>query len=164
MAGLGVASIGVVMLLARPSEHFSYDELTTTSQGIPNDPDIMARVRLVFLARLVLEPIRAAFGALLVTSGYRSPEVNAGANGAKNSYHLVGAAADIYATGGATHEDMAAWVYGQKLPIAECIVEHHTGHLHVAIDMDAVLGAAPKRKFLETWDGENYASWTPSNS
>lgn len=46
-----------------------------------------------------LEPVRAQFGPIIITSGYRSPEANVEAHGVKNSQHEATAdycAADWY--------------------------------------------------------------------
>ena len=48
------------------------------------------------LAKNILQPLRDAVGhSIQITSGYRSPPVNKGVGGAKNSDHLYGYAADI---------------------------------------------------------------------
>ena len=66
----------------RLSEHFSLNELTNSAtaaaQGLPNTPDVEALANLSRLATTILEPVRALLGVpCRVTSGYRSPEVNA---------------------------------------------------------------------------------------
>lgn len=156
----GLIGMGGLMLVARPSTHFSWSELTTTSQGqCDNTPTLADAIRLIYLANWVLEPLRAQFGAIQVTSGYRSECVNAAIGGAANSYHRKGCAADVYSQEGYSAEQMASWLYQQiDLPLAEVIVERHTGHLHIAAD---VAGPAGLRKFLE-FDGATYTSWAPT--
>ena len=49
---------------------------------------------------MVLEPIRAHFGApVVIHSGYRTPQHNAKVNGAAHSQHCYGMAADITVAG-----------------------------------------------------------------
>ena len=48
----------------------------------------------------VLDPLREAYGhPIYVSSGYRCPKLNAAVNGAINSQHMRGEAADIHAKG-----------------------------------------------------------------
>jgi hypothetical protein len=151
--------LAVAYLLTRgPSKDFTWEELTTTGTGLPNNPGPADRARLALLAREVLQPIRDRFGPLVITSAYRSAEVNQAVGGASASHHLKGNAADLYATSGATNEEIAAWVYRAGLPIRESIVERHTGHYHLARDVE---GIPSKAKYLQTSDGRNYTAWTP---
>lgn len=82
------------------SEHFTLDELTgsdyATRHGLDNSPSPAILQNLGILAQ-GLEHVRALLGnkPVIVTSGYRSPKVNAGVGGAKNSAHMSGLAADI---------------------------------------------------------------------
>ena len=143
--------------LSRPSNHFSWAELTTTSTGLDNTPDIQARIRLILLARQILEPLREEFGPIFVSSAYRSPAVNDAVGGAANSYHLKGSGFDGYANT-ATHEEMAEWLFAQThLPLAEVVIEDHTGHLHISRDAGGAPGA---REFLR-YDGSKYKTWEP---
>jgi len=98
--------------LLQVSPHFSLRELTTTSHTeINNTPDPESMFHLVNLANTVLEVIRAKFGPLRVTSGYRSPELNAVIPGsAKNSAHCYGCAADVQSINGHDPTDMVRWV------------------------------------------------------
>lgn len=82
------------------TEHFSYAELVHSDlaerhsiQNMPTDPHITAN--LFFLAE-GLERCRAVLGRpMYVTSGYRSPRLNAIVRGARNSAHMTGLAADF---------------------------------------------------------------------
>lgn len=81
------------------SPHFTLAEFTVSEtaarQGIDNTPtpEIIANLK-----RLTerLEKVRAVFNApVLITSGYRSPALNAAVGGVKNSAHTTGCAADF---------------------------------------------------------------------
>ena len=154
----------VYVLTRRPSPDFTWGELTTTNTGLPNNPSPADRARLALLAREILQPIRDEFGPIQVTSAYRSGGVNgvnAAVGGSPRSHHLKGNAADIYAINGATHEEIAAWVYRSNLPVAESIVELHTGHYHIARDVTGTRGGG---RYLQTSDGSSYSTWTPRRS
>ena len=152
------AGLGLWWLLRQPSPNFTWDELTQTETGLDNTPSLEDRIRLIYLARRVLQPLRDQFGALLTTSAYRSEIVNEAVGGAPRSFPRAGLGWDGYSLEGWTNEDMATWLYGQTdLPLAEVIVEEHTGHLHLAADID---GSPGERKFL-SYDGATYSTWAP---
>lgn len=81
------------------SPHFILYEFTRSGiayeQGIKNEPGLKERNALTDLCNNILEPLRQQFGPIVISSGYRSPQVNALAGGVKNSQHLTGEAADI---------------------------------------------------------------------
>ena len=84
------------------STHFTLTELTrsATAQrlGMDNTPDAQTLNNLRALATNVLEPLRQLYGSpIRVTSGYRSPDLNAVVGGAPSSQHMRGQAADITA-------------------------------------------------------------------
>lgn len=81
---------------------------------IDNTPSAMVRVHLTETMTL-LEAIRAEWAkyceqynlgtsSLIVSSGYRSPELNKAVGGVKNSAHVVGYAADIVPANGKQDE------------------------------------------------------------
>lgn len=83
------------------SEHFSLPELTFTQQrGIDNTPT-PAVVTALRETAAVLEQVRSLLGGkpITVTSGYRSPAVNAAVGGVANSAHVLGRAADFICPG-----------------------------------------------------------------
>jgi hypothetical protein len=98
----------------RLSQHFTLAELiasqTATAQGIDNTPSAEVRRQLGDLCNITLEPIRTLCGnnPMLVTSGYRSPTLNAAIGGAVNSAHMVGAAADFTIPGFGTVDQVCA--------------------------------------------------------
>lgn len=80
--------------------HFTLAEFTASDtaeeQGIDNTPSDVEVDELAETAQL-MELVRALCGgnAVLISSGYRCPELNAAVGGASNSAHLYGCAADI---------------------------------------------------------------------
>jgi len=120
------------------SANFSLQELTRTNHSeLDNTPGVTEKENLRRLARLVLQPLRDAWGQpLKVNSAYRSLLVNTRVRGAHNSYHLRGLAADIdCATDLAKAMRLALICLDERLPLAEVIISKQGAHywLHVAL-------------------------------
>jgi hypothetical protein len=62
---------------------------------IPNKPNPRQVSAMRELAQHVLEPLRQRFGPIVISSGFRSQQVNLLVGGAIGSQHLRGEAADI---------------------------------------------------------------------
>lgn len=89
------------MIEVKLSAHFSLAEMTQSEvaarAGLDNMPPASALANLVRLCGM-LERIREKIGhPIIVTSGYRAPDVNALVGGSTNSAHKFGRAADIIA-------------------------------------------------------------------
>ena len=93
---------------AKLSEHFSLGELTR-SKSHPEVYNIPSHVHIENLKRVCvwLEVLRARYNEryvdgeepIIITSGYRSPDVNRAVGGANSSNHLTGCAVDIRCVG-----------------------------------------------------------------
>lgn len=117
----------------RLSPHFTLGELSKTSTGLANVPTAEAVRNLRRVALEVLEPIRAAIGGpLYVSSGYRSPAVNAAVGGRADSFHLRGLGVDLPPQGGRSTAQLAAIVRGLNLPNVDVVDEGD--HVHLEID------------------------------
>ena len=69
---------------------------TAKAKGIDNTPSAEIKRNIETLVKNVLQPIRDAWGApIIVTCGYRCPELNKAVGGVKSSDHLYGCASDI---------------------------------------------------------------------
>jgi zinc D-Ala-D-Ala carboxypeptidase len=88
--------------------HFTLEELTKTSTGLPNKPSPLVIKRLTTLAQNILEPLRSRFGAFTPTSTFRGPAVNKRVGGSHNSQHLKGQATDVVIKG-VKARDVAKW-------------------------------------------------------
>ena len=84
--------------------YFTISELlrsdTALKMGIWNGANLEHEENMRALVENVLDPLRARYGhPIYVSSGYRCPKLNNAVNGAINSQHMRGEAADIYAKG-----------------------------------------------------------------
>lgn len=81
------------------SPHFILFEFTRSGTALDhncaNEPNLEQRKALTALCDHILEPLRGQFGPIVISSGFRSQEVNRLAGGVRNSQHLSGEAADI---------------------------------------------------------------------
>ncbi len=62
-------------------KYYNLAELTNTSQPFVNTPTAEACQNLKHLVANVLDPLRERVGPVIITSGYRSPELNAAVGG-----------------------------------------------------------------------------------
>lgn len=87
-------------------EFFTLEEFTRSSKatqlGIKNEPTAEHIENMRDLVREILDPVRHIVGKIVLTSGYRSPELSVAVGGGAGSQHGKGQAADIY------HEDLDA--------------------------------------------------------
>lgn len=82
------------------SKNFSWDEViksaTAKSLGIDNEPGPVEKARLQAVIYNVMQPLRDAMRRpIVITSGYRTPDLNAAIGGAINSQHMKGEAIDF---------------------------------------------------------------------
>lgn len=108
------------------SQHFTLDELTVTTTGLPNEPsstEVIERLRKVCTE--VLEPVRHHFGkAIVLHSGYRSPAVNKAVKGSPSSQHCKGEAADFHVAG-VTVLEVAQWLSNSEIEYDQLILENY---------------------------------------
>jgi len=81
------------------SKNFTLQELiksnTALRLGIDNTPSKEGIMKLTILATSVLQLLRDRIGALRITSGYRSPQLNTAIGGSNKSQHTKCEAVDI---------------------------------------------------------------------
>lgn len=76
--------------------HFTFQELVTTSTGLPNYPATDSHLGNLASLWNTLNYVREKFGhPIIINSAYRSEQVNKQVGGAKRSLHKQGRAADI---------------------------------------------------------------------
>lgn len=126
--------------MVRLSKNFTRAEFEKSifaiRNGIDNAMDTEHLENAITLCDHVLQPARDFNGAILITSGYRNPVVNAGVNGSRTSDHMTGRAADIELIHGSNWQ-LLKWIakyceYDQL--IAEHMVEGDpdAGWVHVS--------------------------------
>ena len=72
-------------------------DLTANLRAFDNTPPNDVVYNLEWLCAQALDPLREAIGSpIVVSSGYRCPDLNTHVGGSPTSYHMLGLAADIY--------------------------------------------------------------------
>lgn len=124
------------------TKNFSYDELIASSTakrlGLDNTPTPEEKERLRQLAEDILQPIRDAWRApIVVTSGFRSEEVNKAVGGVKTSQHRLGEAADIKVGGKDRNKKLFNLIYKListgKIKVGQLIDEYNYQWIHVSL-------------------------------
>ena len=159
LPGAGLPGAGLL------TPHFSLAEMvasqTATRMGLNNTPPPEAIEALRTLCKYILEPLRAALGPVLISSGYRSLLVNRAIGGSISSQHRKGQAADLSVRGVALDE-VAVWIY-RNAPYDQLIREFPPGGwVHVSY---AGLGrrSALVARRLEN-GGTDYSTWEPGDA
>lgn len=127
------------------SKNFSLQELvasaTASKYGIKNTPNAEQLQNLKNLTEQILQPIRDAWGStIIVSSGFRCPALNKKVNGAKNSDHVYGAAADIHTLADTIPENKKLWDLiiklknEGKIKCRQIINEYNYNWIHVSIN------------------------------
>ena len=122
------------------TEHFSLEEFTRSStakaRGINNSLNPSAESDLSVIRNIknlcvqVLEPLRNHISQpLVISSGYRSPRLNAAVGGAANSQHLTGQAADLRIPSVAEAREWMRWIM-DNTTFDQLILEHNTSGSH----------------------------------
>lgn len=108
-------------------EYFTITELN--KQGDKLSPEVISNLTL--LINNVLSPARKAFNApIYINSGYRTEAYNKKINGAKNSQHCKGEAADI--TAGSKAKNKELFNILKTLPFDQLIDEKGLQWVHVS--------------------------------
>lgn len=164
------------LLQQRAGKYFTWHDLiksgTARRLGLDNTPTPEAAENLHLLVAHVLDPlVELLRRPVNVTSGYRSPAVNANLStgpgaaeaplvlrpGAKDSEHLVGQAADIFVTG-LSAEQLAAAIANSGLSFNRLIwydVELG-GQVHVSFNAEG-----NQRDMRHSAVGRGYLPWSP---
>ena len=96
------------------TNNFSLAEITksqtATRKGIDNKPSTEHIENLIHLAETVLQPVRDHFGkSVVISSGYRSPELCEAIGSSAKSQHAKGEAAD-FEIHGVDNMQLAMWI------------------------------------------------------
>lgn len=143
------------------TRNFTLEELlhssTAVNRGIDNTPPDLDKVtaNLKALCEHVLQGIRDGIGkAIIISSGYRSPDLNAAIGGSQNSQHCEGKAADMVVKG-MTNDQLFAWIVESPLTFDQLILETRgeSEWVHVSYDKDK---AVQRREALVSADGKTF--------
>lgn len=113
---------------------------TATRHGIDNSLSEEHLQNAKKLFANVVQPIREKFGVTIITSGYRSPELNAKIGGSSKSQHCKGQAVDLECLK-ESNADVAMWIEN-NLDFDQLILEFYTpsepssGWIHVSYNED----------------------------
>lgn len=135
------------------TDHFTLEEMTISEvaarKGLDNTPSpeqVASLTRVAQFLEQVRSQAKTAYGpekVIIVTSGYRSPEVNEAVGGAATSYHCLGLAADIHCPG-VPVLDLAKLIE-QKLIGYDQLIHEFGAWVHVGLP---VLNATPRHQSL----------------
>ena len=120
--------------------YFTIKELsyakTAEEKHINNSPDINIQKHLEELIKF-LNPLREAWGGpILVSSGFRCPELNKAVNGSETSAHLIGYAVDLVPANGKMDAFKKFIVdYMKTCVFDQCIIEKSgkTEWIHIGL-------------------------------
>ena len=112
------------------SNNFTLKELTksqtATRKGIHNEPSTEHVENLIHLAKNILQPVREHFGKpVIISSGYRSPELCEAIGSSAKSQHAKGEAAD-FEIAGVDNKELAAWI-AANCDFDQLILEFYDG-------------------------------------
>lgn len=114
------------------SKNFRLSEMLVTSTGIANTPSDKEIENMKTLAVKILQPLREYMNRpVIVTSGYRSYEVNKAVKGSKTSQHMKGEAADISAGNRTLNKKMYEFIR-DNLEFDQLINEYNYQWVHVS--------------------------------
>ena len=109
------------------SRNFSLQELTKSEtairKGIDNTPDDVTISNLTTLCNMVLQKVRDCHGSVIITSAYRSSELNKAIGGSTTSDHCKGCAAD-FEVPGLDNKELARWII-DNLTFKQLILEFY---------------------------------------
>jgi hypothetical protein len=148
------------------SAHFTFDELTRTSQTAlqaTNRAEAQAFLPALRELAAMLEVIRGHFGKpVKINSGFRSASTNAATPGSsKTSQHTKGEAADIEIPG-VDDAELHRWIVTESgLRYGQCILERPPGRSWVHLSLGEPWRLASRSRQALTFDGVQYRTWSP---
>ena len=140
------------------SKNFTLQELTKSDtavrKGIDNNPNSDQIAKLQLLCKNILQPVRDHFGPVVVTSGYRSPQLSVAIGSSINSQHCNAEAVDFECPG-VDNAELCDWIY-KNLDFDQMILEYYkpgepnSGWCHCSYIVDK-----PRKQFLLAYRDEN---------
>ena len=147
------------------TENFTLKELTKSDtairKGISNEPNTDEIEKLKLLCETILQPVRDKFGAVTVTSGYRSPELCQAIGSSINSQHTKAEAVD-FEVEGVDNADVAYWIKDNIPNWDQMILEFYTpgqpnsGWIHCSIT-----SKLERKQFLSAYKEDGKTKYKP---
>lgn len=134
------------------TDNFTLEEMLRSSKAdelniSQSEPPYQVVIALTRLCERVLQPLRDHFKEpIVISSGYRCPEVNAAVGGVPTSQHCKGMAADIYLGGDTEREQKYFRYIRSNIDFDQLILEGNqkTTWIHVSYN-------SPKRNRHKSW-------------
>jgi hypothetical protein len=147
------------------SANFTLKELTKSDtairKGISNEPNTDEIEKLKLLCETILQPVRDKFGAVTVTSGYRSPELCVAIGSSINSQHTKAEAVD-FEVEGVDNADVAYWIKDNIPNWDQMILEFYilgqpnSGWIHCSIT-----SKLERKQFLSAYKEDGKTKYKP---
>ena len=147
------------------SANFTLKELTKSDtairKGISNEPNTDEIEKLKLLCETILQPVRDKFGAVTVTSGYRSPELCQAIGSSVNSQHTKAEAVD-FEVEGVDNADVAYWIKDNIPNWDQMILEFYilgqpnSGWIHCSIT-----NKLERKQFLRAFKKDGKTKYEP---
>jgi len=147
------------------SANFTLKELTKSDtairKGISNEPNTDEIEKLKLLCETILQPVRDKFGAVTVTSGYRSPELCVAIGSSVSSQHTKAEAVD-FEVEGVDNADVAYWIKDNIPNWDQMILEFYTlgqpnsGWIHCSIT-----SKLERKQFLSAYKEDGKTKYKP---
>lgn len=140
------------------SEHFSYEELTASQEAVRHNIDNVPSDQVVANLRTTaegLELVRAMLAKpIIISSGYRSEELNSALGGVIDSAHCRGFAADFICPAAGTPYQIAARIMAvEAIKFDQLIMEGNWVHISFAPPL--------RRQVLTATFKQGVASYSP---
>jgi uncharacterized protein YcbK (DUF882 family) len=94
--------------------------------------DLNIQANMYQLVKLCLNHVRDRFGAVMITSGYRSAEHNARVGGSPTSQHITGEAVDFICPK-AKMADVFVWLRDELKWSGQIFYYQKRGHIHIGM-------------------------------
>lgn len=119
--------------MRRLTEHFSLEEMIATQQREFSNLPLPSIVANLYKTATFMEAIRELLDnkPIIVTSGYRSPQVNKAVGGSISSDHIQGLACDFICPGYGTPEEICNRILASPLSFDQLI--HEITWVHIGI-------------------------------
>lgn len=120
-------------------KYFTFQEFersdTAARNAIDNRIPDNLKSNVIALVDNVLDPLREAWGKpIVLTSGYRCPQLNRIIGGSKTSHHMRGMAADIDTGSHTDNRRLFQLVQSLNLPFTQLIDERNFSWVHISYD------------------------------